>query len=132
MTQKQYTKVILHCNQECGNFYHNYDDGENCWCNKLNKMVAEAGPADVMNDYTSREIPKECPLNDDTLNLLKQFFEIEIKYIDKIYKSKPIAHQKHLTCRRMLMVNIVNLCNECQTEEGVDQIKNYIKAHKND
>ncbi len=64
MKRKQYIQIILYCNQSCNHFYHNFDDGENCWCERLNMKVAEAGPADVMNDYTARPIPEVCPLDD--------------------------------------------------------------------
>ena len=67
MTRKRYTKIIIYCNQSCDHFWHNYEDGENCWCDRLNKSVADYGGEDVMNDYTAREIPKDCPLDDDAL-----------------------------------------------------------------
>lgn len=66
------------------------------------------------------------------LDLMKQFLEIEIKYIDKIIADKPPANQKILRTRRMMMSHIVTQCTELKTPEGIEQIKKYIEEHKHD
>jgi hypothetical protein len=56
---------IMHCNSNCPNFYHNFDDCENIWCTKLNKKVYdEDGSPCVWFDHIERPIPDGCPLED--------------------------------------------------------------------
>jgi hypothetical protein len=55
---------IYYCNSKCPHFYHKFSDCENIWCTKLNAKVYDAGNADVIFDFRSRLIPKECPLED--------------------------------------------------------------------
>jgi hypothetical protein len=55
---------IYYCNSKCPHFYHKFSDCENIWCNKLDAKVYDAGNADVLFDFRSRPIPKECPLED--------------------------------------------------------------------
>ena len=57
--------IVTYCNNVCPHFYHKYDDFENVWCGKLNQKVSDAGECDlVMFDYTPRDIPDVCPLED--------------------------------------------------------------------
>ena len=54
---------IEFCNSLCRQFYHNYEDGENCWCAVLNKKIFDCNDMDnIFYDHTGREFPKECPL----------------------------------------------------------------------
>ena len=63
--RKAYVKILLYCNNSCDHFYHNYEDKENCWCDKLNKCIALYNGENVMGeDYSNREIPEECTLQD--------------------------------------------------------------------
>jgi hypothetical protein len=55
---------IEYCNDRCPQFYHNYEDGENCWCVKLNKKIFECDTVYVFGeDFKHRNIPDECPLD---------------------------------------------------------------------
>jgi len=63
--RKSYVKILLYCNNSCDHFYHKYEDKENCWCDKLNKCIALYNGENVMGeDYSNREIPEECTLQD--------------------------------------------------------------------
>ena len=54
---------IKFCNSSCRQFYHNYDDNENCWCAALNKKIFDIdNNVDIFSDFEQREFPKECPL----------------------------------------------------------------------
>ena len=58
---------IEFCNSLCRQFYHNYEDNENCWCAALNKKIFDATMEDIVclfNDHIERPFPKECPLPD--------------------------------------------------------------------
>jgi hypothetical protein len=61
---------VEHCNHTCPNFYHKFEDFENCYCAKLDKKVYDYGynPDEyedpVMFDYVKRPIPADCPLPD--------------------------------------------------------------------
>lgn len=56
---------IDYCNNTCPHFYFKYEDRDNIWCGKLNKMIFD-GAEECFNWFDSkpREIPKECPLED--------------------------------------------------------------------
>jgi len=61
------TKTVMYeiefCNSLCRQFYHNYEDNENCWCAALNKKIFDCGDLDdIFHDHTKREIPDCCPL----------------------------------------------------------------------
>ncbi len=63
MKTKIVSYEINHCNSLCRNFYHNYDDIENCWCLRLNKKIFDCdNNDDIFNDLKEREFPKDCPL----------------------------------------------------------------------
>jgi len=56
---------IMYCNSLCRNFYHNYEDDENCWCLKLNRKIFDVdNNVDIFNDLKEREFPMGCPLED--------------------------------------------------------------------
>jgi hypothetical protein len=58
------------CNSRCPNFFHNYEDKENCYCMELRKKVYDFGyRPDVYEDVfgqdsIERPIPADCPLPD--------------------------------------------------------------------
>jgi len=54
--------TIDHCNCLCPYFYHNYEDNDNIYCNKLNKKIYECDDGDAFFDLNQRGIPGECPL----------------------------------------------------------------------
>jgi len=63
------TKLVVYkikfCNSTCPHFYHNYEDFENVWCSKLDQKVYTAGLDDMIwDDFETRPIPEECPLED--------------------------------------------------------------------
>lgn len=65
MKIKIVTYEITHCNSLCLNFYHNYEDDENCWCLKLNRKIFDVdNNVDIFNDRKEREFPRDCPLED--------------------------------------------------------------------
>jgi hypothetical protein len=59
------TYEITHCNSLCLNFYHNYEDDENCWCAPLNKKIFDVdNNVDIFCDLVEREFPEDCPLDE--------------------------------------------------------------------
>ena len=63
MKKKIVKYEISYCNSLCSQFYHNYEDHENCWCAALNRKMFNCGVDDnIFNDLTEREIPDLCPL----------------------------------------------------------------------
>lgn len=63
--QKVVSLVLNYCNSRCPHFYFNYEDGDNIWCMKLNKRVYDSkGTENRVFDFSTRKIPKVCPLDD--------------------------------------------------------------------
>jgi hypothetical protein len=59
------TYEIEYCNSLCSQFFHNYEDNENCWCARLNKKIFEVENDDnIFDDLKSRVFPVDCPLED--------------------------------------------------------------------
>lgn len=64
---KKVTIEIEYCNNRCPYFYHNYEDFDNIWCDKLNKKIFDCGDGLIMFDFSKRKIPDECPLQESNL-----------------------------------------------------------------
>lgn len=64
MIKKIVVTTISSCNSQCPHFYHNFNDGENVWCDILDRKVSEYDGSCIILDFAKRPIPKECPLND--------------------------------------------------------------------
>ena len=65
---KKVIREIHYCNDHCPHFYHNFEDSENCWCNKLDKKVYDYDDASYPTelsifDTKERPIPEDCPLD---------------------------------------------------------------------
>jgi hypothetical protein len=52
---------IQYCNGRCPHFYFKFEDGDNCWCDKLDKRVYVSDDVS-WDDRKTRPIPKDCPL----------------------------------------------------------------------
>ena len=66
MKTKIVTYEIEYCNSLCSQFFHNYEDNENCWCARLNKKIFEVENDDnIFDDLKSRVFPVDCQLEDD-------------------------------------------------------------------
>jgi hypothetical protein len=56
---------IHYCNSACSQFYHNYDDNENCWCVKLNRKIFDVdNNVDIFCDLVERDFPEDCSLEE--------------------------------------------------------------------
>jgi hypothetical protein len=65
MKEKIAVIFVHHCNNHCPNFFHSYEDHENMWCAMLGRKVYDYGDCDQFyEDYTPRDIPDDCPLED--------------------------------------------------------------------
>jgi hypothetical protein len=53
---------IEFCNARCPHFYFNFDDFDNCWCDKLNRRIFKSCGFDP-SDCEERLIPEDCPLD---------------------------------------------------------------------
>jgi uncharacterized protein YutD len=54
---------IEYCNRGCPHFYFKFEDGDNCWCDKLNKRMYNSDDVS-WDDRKTRPIPDDCPLED--------------------------------------------------------------------
>jgi len=66
--------------------------------------------------------------SDAPLPILQKFLEIELKHcLEKQQNSFNENERNRLQKRAELMDNIIHICQELETQEGIDRTKNHIK-----